>query len=575
MHGIEVSPYAFDLAQMALWIGYLQWTRHNGYGFADSPLLRKMTTFQNRDAILDLANPDHPAEPDWPKVDFIIGNPPFLGGKILRRELGDAYVDKLFELYGKRLPNFSDLCCYWFEKARSQIEHEKCRRAGLLATQGIRGGANREVLRRIKASGEIFFSTSDREWFLDGANVHISMVGFCSKNENNRLRVLDGKPVENIHANLTAEADTTTAERLSGNRAIGYIGDVKAGAFDISDHLAKPLLAVPNPNGHPNSSIIVPWVNSLDVLRRPRNMWIIDFPDSMPQTEAAKFEIPYKILQDAVYPERSKVKRKRYREMWWIHAEPCNEMRARIRPLARYLVTPTISKYRIFTWMPSGVLPDHQLVAFARDDDYFFGILHSRFHEVWSLAQGTQLEDRPRYTPTTCFETFPFPEANAAQREAIASAARELDTLRERWLNPSEWTREEVLEFPATPGGLWEKFIESGNGNSETGEPLPSGDSSLSGLRSPSSGLAAYPRVVPRDADCAARLADRTLTKLYNQRPAWLAHAHATLDAAVAEAYGLPPDLPEPAILARLLARNLATQNQETKVAEPNARPAR
>lgn len=558
MHGIEISPYAFDLAQMALWIGFLQWTRHNGYGFTDSPLLRKMTTFQNRDAILDLADPENPREPDWPKVDFIVGNPPFLGTKKLRGELGDAYVEKLFALYGDRIPNFSDLCCYWFEKARSQIELNKCERAGLLATQAIRGGANREVLKRIKDSAHIFFAVSDRDWVLDGANVHVSMVGFCGRertvgilpalvNEAGRmpavLCVLDGKPVREIHANLTSEADTTKATRLAANRAIGFIGDVKAGAFDIKEAVAHSMLRAPNPHGRPNSDVLVPWINSLDVLRRPRNMWIIDFPNSMPDSEAAKYELPYKLAQEAVYPERSKVKRKRYREMWWIHAEPCDEMRVRIKPLDRFLVTTTVSKHRIFAWIPAGVLPDHQLVAFARSDDYFFGVLHSRFHEVWALAQGTQLREKEsgfRYTPTTCFGTFPFPEPTELQREAIAAAARELNALRECWLNPPEWTREEILEFPATPGGPWDRFIDH------------------SAVHDSHSAIARYPRLVPSGEKAAAELKKRTLTNLYNQRPAWLANAHTTLDTAVAAAYGFTPDLPTGEILAKLLEKNLA-----------------
>ena len=220
------------------------------------------------------------------------------------------------------------------------------------------------------------------------------------------------------------------------------------------------------------------------------------------------------------------------------------DMRLAISPFTRYIVTPRVSKFRIFAWLGSDLLPDSALSVFARDDDYFFGVLHSRFHEVWALAQGTQLREKEsgfRYTPTTCFATFPFPEPTQTQREAIAAAARELDALRERWLNPPEWTREEILEFPATPGGPWDRFIGSGNRRAETGEVA----------------LARFPRLAAKDAAAAAELKKRTLTNLYNQRPAWLANAHAALDAAVAEAYGFPADLPEPEILARLLERNL------------------
>jgi type II restriction/modification system DNA methylase subunit YeeA len=174
-YGIEVNPYAFDLAQTTLWIGYLQWIHQNGYGTPAEPILRPMTSFLNTDAVLNLTEPDSPREPDWPAVDFIVGNPPFLGGKRLRAELGDGYVNRLFMVYKGGVPAEADLVAYWFEKARREIERGECKRAGFLATQGIRGGANREVLKRIKESGDIFFAESDRPWVLDGANVHVSI----------------------------------------------------------------------------------------------------------------------------------------------------------------------------------------------------------------------------------------------------------------------------------------------------------------------------------------------------------------------------------------------------------------
>jgi hypothetical protein len=262
-------------------------------------------------------------------------------------------------------------------------------------------------------------------------------------------------------------------------------------------------------------------VNSLDILRRPRNFWIIDFGHDMSQEEASRYEKPFAKIQWEVLPVRAKVKRKSYREYWWIHAEPVVEMRRRIERLTRFLVTPTVSKHRVFVWLTRPTLPDHQLVAFARDDDYFFGVLHSRFHEVWARAQGTQLREREsgfRYTPTTCFETFPFPEPNEEQKRAIAAAAKELNELRENWLNPPEWTLTRVLEFPGSIDRPWSRFVY---------------DADARGI-----GTVRYPRLEPRDEECAKRLAKRTLTNLYNERPAWLAHAHAKLDAAVAAAYG-------------------------------------
>ena len=270
----------------------------------------------------------------------------------------------------------------------------------------------------------------------------------------------------------------------------------------------------------------------MDLLRRDRTMWIIDFGDSLPEDEAAKYEFPFQIVGQRVQPERAKVKRKRYRDFWWLHAEPCSEMRKAIVRNNRFLVTPTVSKHRIFAWWTTPTLPDHPLVAFGRADDYFFGVLHSRVHETWALELGTRLETRPRYTPTTCFETFPMPKPTPAQEQAIATAALELNELRERWLNPPEWTRKEVLEFPGTPGGPWSRYIE------------------------PGTNTVRYPRIVPKDDTTAAFLKKRTLTNLYNERPAWLDLAHKKLDSAVFAAYGWNPAMTDDELLAALLALN-------------------
>ncbi|MBI4026066.1 MAG: class I SAM-dependent DNA methyltransferase, partial [Verrucomicrobia bacterium] len=569
LKAIEINPYAFELAQVSVQIGYLQWMRDNGFLLDRTPILQTLDGFENKDALLNQTFRKKPAslkaaragehaqddalkvytERAWPDCDVIVSNPPFLGTKKLRGELSDEYVEELFQIYADRIPNFSDLCCYWFEKARDLIEHDKCRRAGLLATQGIRGGLNREVLKRIQKTGGIFFAESDREWILDGANVHVSMIGFDNGTE--KRRVLDGKPVSEINPNLTTTADTTKAVRLQSNRGIGYIADVKAGKFDLSEADATKMLHVPNPHGKPNSDVLLPWVNSLDILRRPRDWWIVDFGSDSPLEFATRFEQPFAKVKQDVFPERSKVKRKTYREYWWLHAEPCTEMRKRIEPLARFLVTTTVSKHRVFAWLRPPTLPDHQLVAFARDDDYSFGVLHSHFHEVWALKLGTRLETRPRYTPTTCFETFPFPQPTPDQEAAIAADAKELNELRERWLNPPEWTVEKFLEFPGSANGPWARYVHNPD--------------------SKGIGTVRYPRLEPKDADCAKKLKERTLTKLYNERPAWLDLAHKKLDEAVAAAYSFPADLTDEQILERLLELNLASAAAEAKEEMPKS----
>ncbi|HAS83096.1 MAG TPA: class I SAM-dependent DNA methyltransferase [Verrucomicrobia bacterium] len=518
LYGIEVNPYAHDLAQMTVWIGWLQWIRANGFGFPADPVLRSLAeNIRLMDAILpDGAGgtPAPPGEPAWPSVDFIVGNPPFLGGNRIRQELGDDYVDRLFALYDGRVPAFADLCCYWFEKARAHIADGKCKRAGLLATQGIRGGANRDVLKRIQEGGGIFWAESDRPWVLDGANVRVSMVAFDNGTEP--TRILDGREVPAINPNLTSCADITMAKTLSGNQGICFMGPSAKAPFDIDGETAAVMLAGKgNPNGKPNSDVVRPVISAVDIGQGSRGKWTIDFA-LMPIEEAAQYEKPFEYVRANVLPVRE-TRRDDYRGMWWQYARPRPEMRSALQELSRYIATPGVSKHRLFVWVSADVLCNQGTLVFARDDDAFFGILHSRIHEVWALSMGTRLEDRPRYTPTTSFETFPLPGgagvppascACAAARDgadgtsaplgfaAIAEAARDLVVKRDRWLNPEGIT--------------------------------------------------------------AAERKTRTLTKLYNARPQWLADCHARLDTVVAAAYGWPANLTDDAILERLLALNQA-----------------
>jgi hypothetical protein len=232
-------------------------------------------------------------------------------------------------------------------------------------------------------------------------------------------------------------------------------------------------------------------------------MWIIDFGVNMSEHEAALYEAPFEYVRTHVKPKRDLTKRERRRRLWWIHAETHPAMRSAIGRLSHFIATSSVSKHRLFAWLDSSTLPDHALIVFARDDDYFFGVLHSRAHEFWALRMGTFLGvgNDPRYTPTTCFETFPLPWPPGEEPEgdsriqAIAEAARRLDELRRNWLNPE--------------------------GASES------------------------------------ELKKRTLTNLYNQRPTWLENAHERLDAAVLAAYGWPADLSDEEILQNLLVLNL------------------
>jgi hypothetical protein len=494
--GIEINPFAAELARVTIWIGQIQWMLAHGLGHPRDPVLQPLDNIREQDALLDLSDPSHPQEAEWPEADVVVGNPPFCGGKFLRTNLGDKYVDQLFEVFDGRVPREADLVTYWHEKARAQIAARRITRAGLLANQSIRAGASRRVLARVKESGGLFFALSDEPWVLSGASVHISFVG--QDDGSDTARTLNGYPVAEINADLTTGLDLTQARPLAENLGVSFMGDTKGGDFEIDGPTAHSMLAAPNPDGRSNRDVVRPWVNGADVNGRPRGMWIIDFGVDMTENQAALYEAPFEYVKGHVRPQRL-VSRTTIDE-WWLHERPRVDMRKALAGLSRYFATTRLSPHRIFTWLPAEVLCDSRLIVFAYQDDYHFGIPHSRVHEIWSRrtagAQRREAVSGLTYTPTTCFETFPFPRPTDVQRDAIAEAARDLDRLRTGWLNPP---------------GLSE-----------------------------------------------ADLARRTLTNLYNARPTWLAQAHERLDDAVLAAYGWPPDIDREDLLARLLALNLA-----------------
>lgn len=370
-----------------------------------------------------------------------------------------------------------------------------------MATNGIRYGANRRVLERVKAAGDIFFAESDRPWIQDGAAVRVSMVGFDDGSEP--TRTLNGELVQQINPDLSSLVDVTGAAVLTENAGLSFLGVMKAGPFDIDAETARTMLSAPtNPNGRPNSDVVKRRVGGQDVTGRPKETWIIDFV-SMTEEEASLYERPFEYVKAQVKPIRDASRDARMSRNWWLHGRSRPALRKAIANFSRCAITPEVAKHRLFVWMTTDAVPDHTLHVIARDDDYFFGVLHSRAHELWSLAVGNYMGfgNDPRYNSSRTFGTFPFPwppgeEAkDDAGVEAIAEAAQRLDELRRNWLNPE--------------------------GASD------------------------------------AELKKRTLTNLYNARPTWLANAHARLDAAVYAAYGWPADLPDEEVLKNLLALNL------------------
>ena len=359
--GIEINPYAQELASVVIWIGYLQWMHHNGFNPPANPVLEPIESIHRMDAILDLSDPEHPLEPEWPPAEFIVGNPPFLGNRMIQGQLGAHYVNALANIYSERLGGKPDLCCYWYERARSQITNKHTKRCGLLATQGIRGGTNRRTLELLKSSGDIFFAVSDRDWVLDGANVHVSLIGFDDGTEQSRI--LDGNRVAEINSNLTSNADITRAGKLQDNLSVSFQGAIARGKFDVSHSTAcGMLLAGGNPHGRPNSDVLVPCLNGMDITRRPRDSWIVRFPQDSSESDASCYVEPFDVIKAEVQPARQGAAQAEAREFWWKHWRPRTAMFDALSSLHRFVVTPTVSKFRVFSWVAAPAFPDHQLI---------------------------------------------------------------------------------------------------------------------------------------------------------------------------------------------------------------------
>ena len=315
-------------------------------------------------------------------------------------------------------------------------------------------------------------------------------------------RDIDGQLVSEIHADLTASANVASALSLPENAGLCFLGMMKGGPFDLTAEQARVMLAAPlNPNGRPNSDVVKRRVIARDIVQRGQDGWLIDFVDR-PERDAALYELPFEYVKLHVKPLRDGNRDTLMKQNWWLHGRSRPALRERIEGLSRYIVTPEVAKHRVFVWMSTDFVPDHTCHVIARPDDYAFGVVHSRLHEVWSLSQGAWMGvgNDPRYSSARTFETFPFPwppgtePKNSPIVETIAQAARELVAARDAWLSPPNATE--------------------------------------------------------------AELKKRTLTSLYNALPAWLADAHRKLDEAVFAAYGWPPTLTDAELLERLLRLN-------------------
>ena len=384
--GIELSGYAAELARVSVWIGEIQWMRRNGFEAAKNPILRTLSTIENRDAVLNADG----TQAEWPTADVIIGNPPFLGDKKMIRELGENYVSALRNAHIGEVPGGANLVCYWVHHATKAIKKRGTKRVGLVTTNAIRSGADRKVLEKLSKSANLYNAWSDEPWIVDGASVRVSI--FCASTIEQEKR-LNGKTVGDITSSLSAFPQPLPTS-LQPNAKTSFTGVFLNGPFEVDEETAKSWLLEPmNVSGAYNKDVLRPTANGEDILQRGARKWVLDFGAHTTLQDAALYERPFENAASTIKPYRQRkdihgefeVRRKNHRERRWIHAEARPGMRTALLGLSRYLVTPMVSSTRVFCFLDAAYLPNQKLVVFPRDDDTSLGLLSSIFHEIWTL----------------------------------------------------------------------------------------------------------------------------------------------------------------------------------------------
>ena len=492
LRGIELNERAAALAELVLWIGYLQWhIRTRGNAAVAEPVVHNYGNIECRDAVLawdaqELAYDDagqllsrwdgttfklHPVTgelvPDeaaqvpqwryvgarqaqWPQADFIVGNPPFIGAASMRAALGDGYVQALRGTWPE-VPESADFVMFWWHHAAAQVAAGHTRRMGLITTNSLRQTFNRRVVQAaLDKCTHLLMAIPDHPW-VDGANgaaVRIAMTVLApGAGEGQLLTVVDEQPGEHgemavtlterlgmVHADLTSGANVAAALALRANENLSNRGVQLFGAgFIVTPQDAKALHS---------PALIRDYRNGRDLTAEPRNVMVIDAFGLTAEQLRAEHPAVYQWLQEKVKPERDQNNRATYRDNWWFFGEPRKVLRKQLAGLPRYIATVETSKHRTFQFLDASILPDNMLVAIALNDAYALGVLSSQSHIAWALATGSRLGvgNDPRYNKTRCFETFPFPDEDTGLtpplRERIAQLAEQIDAHRKRVLAP-------------------------------------------------------------------------------------------------------------------------------------------
>jgi hypothetical protein len=476
-YGIEVNLWAREIAELTLWIGYHQWwVRTHGNVRPPEPVLRDTETFENRDAVLawdeirevsEKATHDptprlvHPVTGDlvpdsnarrsyfehvdpycapWPKADFIVGNPPYMGGTRMREAFGDGYVDALRSVYPE-MPEGADYVMFWWRRAALEVLSGRVRRAGLITTNSITQRRNRGTVSEMLDKGaQVIWAVPDHPWVDEqgSAAVRVAMTVLSSGGESHAVRidvddeglVVRQSMARRLNADFSATADIARAalEPLVANRGLSYLGILLNGpGFILEPDEARHLI-----KADPRNAVIVkPYVNGRDLARTSRGAYVIDFGDRS-EEEARDYALLYDIVRDRVKPHRDANRNRYIRENWWRFHRIRQELRDSLAGLPRFVVTPETIKNRFFVFLDGRTAPDHSLVCIPTDDAFYLGVLSSTIHLQWLLASGGRLGvgNDPRYNKQVCFEPFPFPDSPIEVRDRVRDLAERLDAHR-------------------------------------------------------------------------------------------------------------------------------------------------
>jgi hypothetical protein len=573
-HGIEVKPWAKEIADLVLWIGYLQWlmrTRGDA-GHIPEPVLQKYGNIECRDAVLawDAIEPVlggdgrprtrwdgkstkpspvtgepvpdetkqvpivryvNPRPATWPAAEFIIGNPPYIGTKRMRQALGEGYVEALRSAYAPDVEENADFVMYWWHTAASLVRSGAARRFGFITTNSITQAFNRRVVSRyVDAESKpltIVFAIPDHPWVdaANGAAVRVAMTVGAMDSARSRLLTVTS---EQDGDDVDGSANVSFAERHGSMNADLTIGAnlVRVAPLRANDGLCTNGVAL---HGHgfvvapdvagklraSGASVVKRYLGGKDLLAVPRELYVIDFSFMTEEEARDANRAAFQHVMDYVKPERDHNKRDSIRQRWWRFAWERPVLRRALREVRRYIATTETAKHRVFQFLPIDVVPDHMILAVALEDAYHLGVLSSRVHVAWALGSGGTLEDRPRYNKSLCFDPFPFPDASDEQKARIRDIAERLDAHRKAQLH----------EHPhLTMTGMYNVLVKL-----RSGEPLSAKEKTVH---------------------------EEGLISLLRQ-------LHDDLDAAVLDAYGWPADINEADLLARLTALNAERVSEE------------